>query len=307
MPSDTTTNAAPALSNDEASLYDRQIRLWGVEAQSRLRNASVLVIGLTEAGAEISKNLILAGVKRLDIIDDRLMSDIDGRSHFFFPFRRNIPNQKISSAAVPYCKALNPLVEISDVSLDIFDESVDDSFLSKYDLICFIDYDRSKVNLANISSLNNKCRSSNVKFVVCGNFGFFAYVFLDLINFEYFKEIEENTSIDHDLNDDEPPEAKKCKSSKPEKLVKHIEKFVPFEMITRKLHIKSNQSKKFKKLPSAFYIFSVINQYCEQARKNPSSLPEDLNLLGDVYSKTIEDVSLAINDLAFEIQRFSPQ
>lgn len=41
--------------------YDRQIRLWGLAAQQRMANASVLVIGLRGLAAEICKNLVLAG------------------------------------------------------------------------------------------------------------------------------------------------------------------------------------------------------------------------------------------------------
>lgn len=32
------------ITNDEVQLYDRQIRLWGLEAQSRMRNARILGI-----------------------------------------------------------------------------------------------------------------------------------------------------------------------------------------------------------------------------------------------------------------------
>lgn len=35
---------------EEAKLYDRQIRLWGVDAQKNLRSANVLVIGLSGTG-----------------------------------------------------------------------------------------------------------------------------------------------------------------------------------------------------------------------------------------------------------------
>ncbi|KAG8753733.1 hypothetical protein FRC14_005770 [Serendipita sp. 396] len=37
-----------AITEDEAALYDRQIRLWGLEAQQKMRNATVLVIRLRD-------------------------------------------------------------------------------------------------------------------------------------------------------------------------------------------------------------------------------------------------------------------
>lgn len=85
------------ISADEAEIYDRQIRLWGVEAQKRLfvcfkyliiylytisylfeyknwffslRRASILVIGCRGLGAEVCKDVLLAGVKELTVLDD---------------------------------------------------------------------------------------------------------------------------------------------------------------------------------------------------------------------------------------------
>ena len=37
---------APEISEAEAALYDRQIRLWGLDAQRRLRAANVFLAGL---------------------------------------------------------------------------------------------------------------------------------------------------------------------------------------------------------------------------------------------------------------------
>ena len=41
------------VSNEEAELYDRQIRLWGLEAQSRMRDAKVLIVGLRGVHTEV--------------------------------------------------------------------------------------------------------------------------------------------------------------------------------------------------------------------------------------------------------------
>uniref|UniRef100_A0A3Q2Q788 SUMO1 activating enzyme subunit 1 n=1 Tax=Fundulus heteroclitus TaxID=8078 RepID=A0A3Q2Q788_FUNHE len=59
----------PVISEEEAAQYDRQIRLWGLDAQKRLRGSRVLLAGLGGLGAELAKNLILAGVKGLTLLD----------------------------------------------------------------------------------------------------------------------------------------------------------------------------------------------------------------------------------------------
>ena len=78
---DTTT--ATALSADEIALYDRQIRLWGAQAQERIRSAHILLISLRALGTEIAKNLTLAGISSLTIIDDEPVTEEDLGAQFF--------------------------------------------------------------------------------------------------------------------------------------------------------------------------------------------------------------------------------
>ncbi|KYK63889.1 putative SUMO-activating enzyme subunit 1, partial [Toxoplasma gondii TgCatPRC2] len=41
-------------------VFDRQIRLWGVESQRRLLSSHVLLVGLTSIHVELAKNLALS-------------------------------------------------------------------------------------------------------------------------------------------------------------------------------------------------------------------------------------------------------
>jgi len=50
------------ISAKEAEVYDRQIRLWGVEAQKRMKASKVLFIGVTGTSAEAMKNVVLSGM-----------------------------------------------------------------------------------------------------------------------------------------------------------------------------------------------------------------------------------------------------
>ncbi|KAJ1367698.1 E1 ubiquitin-activating protein aos1 [Parelaphostrongylus tenuis] len=73
---------AVGLSKAETEVYDRQIRLWGLEAQKKLHVASALVCGLCGVGAEITKNLMLCGLRSLTLMDDKLVSRSDLDSNF---------------------------------------------------------------------------------------------------------------------------------------------------------------------------------------------------------------------------------
>lgn len=78
-----TTTTAPGLSADEIALYDRQIRLWGAQAQERIRSANVLLISLRALGTEIAKNLTLAGISSLTIVDDDPVTEEDLGTQYF--------------------------------------------------------------------------------------------------------------------------------------------------------------------------------------------------------------------------------
>lgn len=78
-----TTVTAPGLSADEIALYDRQIRLWGAQAQERIRSAHVLLISLRALGTEIAKNLTLAGISSLTIVDNEPVTEEDLGSGYF--------------------------------------------------------------------------------------------------------------------------------------------------------------------------------------------------------------------------------
>ena len=45
------------LTEKEAAIYDRQIRLWGVEAQKRMQNSRVLFCGFRATNAEVGAPL----------------------------------------------------------------------------------------------------------------------------------------------------------------------------------------------------------------------------------------------------------
>lgn len=83
---------------DEAALYDRQIRLWGVEAQNKMRTSSILLYTLRGIATEIAKNIVLAGVGEIMLLDECNVEEEDLGAGFFF--RENEVGQKVSRPAL---------------------------------------------------------------------------------------------------------------------------------------------------------------------------------------------------------------
>jgi ubiquitin-like 1-activating enzyme E1 A len=59
------------------------LRVWGVDAQKRMRAAHVLVVGTRALSAEVCKNLALAGIGALTLHDDALVTESDLGAQFF--------------------------------------------------------------------------------------------------------------------------------------------------------------------------------------------------------------------------------
>jgi molybdopterin/thiamine biosynthesis adenylyltransferase len=72
-----------SITEDEAALYDRQLRLWGVEAQNRMRNSSVLIYSFRGVAAEITKNIVLAGVGNVTLLDEKNVEEMDLGANYF--------------------------------------------------------------------------------------------------------------------------------------------------------------------------------------------------------------------------------
>ena len=67
---------------DEVALYDRQIRLWGFQAQQLISEANILLVSVKSLGNEVAKNLVLAGIGSLTIVDTAHVTEEDLGANF---------------------------------------------------------------------------------------------------------------------------------------------------------------------------------------------------------------------------------
>mmetsp|Transcript_7625 Transcript_7625/g.18832 ORF Transcript_7625/g.18832 Transcript_7625/m.18832 type:complete len:381 (-) Transcript_7625:2903-4045(-) len=82
----TTTNTSTNNTSKptEADIYDRQIRLWGADAQKKMQSSMVLYINVTGVSSEIIKNLVLAGIAAT-LCDNRPATSLEASPCFFTP------------------------------------------------------------------------------------------------------------------------------------------------------------------------------------------------------------------------------
>ncbi|KAL1919909.1 uncharacterized protein VTP21DRAFT_1841 [Calcarisporiella thermophila] len=173
------------ITEDETALYDRQIRLWGLDAQQRMRNASILVAGCGGLSAETCKNLVLAGIGALTLLDDAKVAEEDLGANFFLELK-DIGSPR-ALAVSKRVQTLNPRVAINVDEGNIADKS--EEYFKKFDLVCVCDGD-----LETLFRVNDICRKMDKKFYAAACFGFYGYIFADLNHHVFIDEWKETKS-----------------------------------------------------------------------------------------------------------------
>jgi len=114
----------------ETQRYDRQIRVWGAEAQSRIQNARVLICGLHHLNPEVVKNLVLAGVN-VTLQDSSVTQENDFSNNFFLS--PTDIGKNIIDAMLPKIQELNLFVKIGTNKSPVSELTKD--YLEQFDVI----------------------------------------------------------------------------------------------------------------------------------------------------------------------------
>ncbi|PSS00956.1 hypothetical protein BD289DRAFT_450049 [Coniella lustricola] len=169
------------MTNDEIALYDRQIRLWGMQAQQKIRNANVLLITMKALGNEIAKNLVLAGIGSLTVVDHENVTEADLGSQFLVSQEQVGANR--AQACLPELQKLNPrvnvIVDMDDVRLK------GPSYFALFDMVIATDLDPDTLNI-----INTATRFNIRPFYAAGVHGLYGFIFADLIEHNFVIERE---------------------------------------------------------------------------------------------------------------------
>jgi ubiquitin-like 1-activating enzyme E1 A len=152
------------LSKEAAAVYDRQIRLWGRGAQTRLMSARVVVIGAGPLGAEVAKNLALAGVGALDLVDTTTDTPATDADYLFVSAAGATRAEQVAGGLAP----LNPLVAVSTPAAALVEGAA---------LVV-----SCGAPLRAIEGVAAECREKNVPFLACRTHGFMGIAVADLGN-----------------------------------------------------------------------------------------------------------------------------
>ncbi|XP_055917596.1 SUMO-activating enzyme subunit 1 [Eupeodes corollae] len=241
------------LTEAENELYDRQIRLWGLESQKRLRTAKVLISGLNGIGAEVTKNIILSGVNSVKLHDDKVVTEEDFCSQFLAS--RDSLGVNRATASVERARHLNPMVEISIDTEPLSTKG--ESFFAQFDVVVVIGLQESE-----LIRVDEICRKKNIKFF-CGDvWGMFGYCCADLQKHSFIEDTVKHKVVS------EPNQ--KTKTELVTTTVQRELEFPPIKEVLDFDYKSAGYQKTLKRKGPAFLVLRILQKFREQFQKDPS-------------------------------------
>lgn len=132
---------------------------------------------------EIAKNLVLAGIHSLTIVDHELVTENDLGAQFFITEADVGTNR--AEAAAPQIRKLNPRVNVIVDQNDITHKGPD--FFGAFDIVVATDLQPDTLNI-----INTATRINHKPFYAAGVHGFYGFIFSDLIQHDYVVEREKS-------------------------------------------------------------------------------------------------------------------
>jgi len=270
------------ITEQEAELYDRQIRLWGLDAQKRLRSARVCLLGVSGLGAEVAKNLVLAGVNTLEMVDSALVTDQDATSQFLAP--RDCLGQNRAEASLQRLQNLNPMVKVSATPSKSEDKDVE--FFKTFDVVV-----ATNCNKDELLRINSICRAENILFYAGDIFGFYGFSFMDLVAHEYVEEVTETK----ETKDDEPA----AKKQKVETETKSVKKKMTFVSMAETMKVDWSSelySRRVKRMDPSFFLLQILFQFQSETgvKPRPGNKQEDIEKLKQLRDVTLEKMKVPV-------------
>lgn len=273
-------NKGEVITEDEAELYDRQIRLWGLEAQKRLRVTKLLLVGLGGLGSEVCKNIVLAGIKAITLMDDQNITEEDFFSQFLVT--RDDLGKNRATASVARVQELNPNVIVTSDESSVSDK--DEEFFKGFDIVCL-----TCCKLETMIRVNTICHENNIQFFGGDIYGFYGYAFTDLNEHHFVEEKPKKVK-----GSSSEGSSKKQKVDSTETVF--VKRTMHFTRLKEALEKKwaGTPEKEMKRVPPVFFMLQVLLKFQEtMGRKpKPQSVENDRSKVLELKKKVLDNLGV---------------
>lgn len=154
-----------------------------MQAQQKIRNANVLLITMKGLGNEIAKNLVLAGIGSLTIIDHDSVTEADLGAQFLVSQEEGHVGMNRAQASLASIQKLNPRVNVIVDTDDVRLKTA--SYFALFDMVIATDLDPDALNI-----INTATRLNIRPFYAAGTHGLYGFIFADLIEHDFVIERE---------------------------------------------------------------------------------------------------------------------
>jgi len=249
-----------------------------------LRAARVCIMGVSGLGAEIAKNLVLAGVNTMEMVDSATVSDQDATSQFLAP--RDCVGQNRAEASLQRLQQLNPMVKVSANTGKTQDKDAD--YFKQFDVVV-----ATNCNKEELIRINSICRAEKILFYAGDIFGFYGFSFMDLVSHEYVEEVTETKEA---AKDNDEPAAKK---QKVETETKSVKKAMTFVSLAESLKVDWSSelySRRVKRMDPSFFLLQILFEFQSQSGHKPraANKQEDVETLKKVRDSVLEQMKIPV-------------
>lgn len=295
------------ISKEEFSQYDRQIRLWGLNAQKLLRQARVLVVNIGGLGSEVVKNIVLAGIHSITLMDHRDVTREHLTSQLLITPERLGHNLALASR--DRTQELNPNVEVKCSRENIMHnlETVKD-----FDVVCLTEADEV-VKVA----VNTVCRKYNVKFFCGSVFGFYASAFLDLGRHEYMNEDKNKEEVATPAETKEKKQDDEVMCTDEDDIIcegnsadikedgeeLHVEEFCSYDIAVKEDWSKRSR-REMRQSSQAFFVMRTCELFTTEKGRKPQHDRADYDRLTAIKNQLLEECGVRSNFVSENFHRF---
>ena len=152
----------------DESLYSRQIHAIGKDAMKKITEASVCIVGMRGLGLEIAKCLILSGISKLGLCDDKFVTQDELSVNYYANKSDLYIKLRVDTVYEELCN-LN-----SNVKIEKHTDKFRYSYLDNYSIVVLTDID-----LITAIPINDYCRKKGIKFLYACTNGLYGFIFSD--------------------------------------------------------------------------------------------------------------------------------
>lgn len=249
---------------------------------SSIRAARVLICGLNGLGAEVAKNVILAGVHAVTFQDEKNVTELDACSQFLVPHSGVGKNRALES--LPRAQALNPMVELKAECKALTDLA--DDFFQNFNVVVVVEGPTQE-----LVRIDNACRLAGVKFFAGDVWGMFGYCFADLQEHNFVEDVFKHKVIS------KPNEKIKTElvasATKKTLLYPPLQDCLEFDFST------PEYKKQMKRNGPGYVILRILQRFRDQNKRDPlpNERDADIAALHEIRNEIAPDL---VNDSAFE-------